>query len=195
MDIYTSSQPVAIYQIEQLPDAIEITIHRRRKWYGFIQLLIYLPVYLFTLPLIGLFLFALASEHLPDILLIPATLLIPILLFYFVRKPFKEIISSISHIEIIRVDEQSITVERSGTWFFKSRYKFLAKNIKGFISSPALVDQSSFFSRFLSPVTLLIWRRWRLVPFRLGHDLSEEAAQKIVGSIYSRYPCYSYSEI
>jgi Ca2+/Na+ antiporter len=187
------------FVVESLITSIRVTIHRRKQWGWFLpSLFVFLANGFCFLPIIGIVIASYVQKYLPEIIQgIVLLFLFGLYLFILYKKSF-ETFEYIFDKETIEIDDQSITIERSGFLGLKSRKVFLAENIKGLTTSFSLSEQFNFLSRlpFASSNigAFMIWHGRGLRPFyNFGKGVSQSEAQNFVNMVYMKFPKYRYT--
>jgi hypothetical protein len=174
-------------------------MHGRKKWGCFLpSLFVFLANGFCLIPILGLVIASYVQKYLPEIIQgIVLLFLFGLYLFILYKKSF-ETFEYIFDKEIVEIDDQSITVERSGFLGLKSRKVFLAENIKGITTSFSVSEQFNFLSRL--PFTssnigaFMIWHGRGMRPFyNFGKGVSQPEAQNLINAVYLKFPKYRYA--
>lgn len=187
------------FVVESLITSLKVTIHGRKKWgLFFLSLFVFLFYGFCFMPMLGLVIASNLQKYLPEIIQgIVLLFLFGLYLFILYKKSF-ETFEYIFDKEIVEIDDQSITVERSGFLGLKSRKVFLAENIKGITTSFSVPEQFNFLSRL--PFTssnigaFMIWHGRGMRPFyNFGKGVSQSEAQNLINTVYLKFPKYRYA--
>jgi hypothetical protein len=187
------------FVVESLMTSIKVTIQGRRKWGWFLpSLFVLLLNGLCFLPILGLALVSYLQNYLPEIIQGIVLLFLFSLYLYILYKKSFETVEYLFDKEVVEINNQSITIERSGFVGLKSRKVFLAENIKGLTTSFSVSAQFGLLSRF--PFTyssigaFMIWRGHGMKAFyNFGKGVSQSEAQNFVNMVYMKFPKYRYS--
>lgn len=187
--------------VEDSIDSVKVTIHRHRKWGWFLPSFFVIVINGFCfMPISGLVLVGLSQQYLPKMMQSVVLVLLLGLFLYILYTKFLETLEYIFDKETIEIDDQSITIERSGFLGFRNRKVYWAEYVKGMTTSFSLTDRLNFLNRlpFASSNigAFMIWHGHGIVPFsNFGKGVSQAEAQKAMDAIYRRFPKYRYSGI
>ena len=187
------------FVVENSFTALKATIHGRRKWGSFLPSLILFFAQAFCImPIVSLGLLGLAQEYFSGTIQSIFLFLAFGLFLYILYKKFMELAEDAFDQETVEIGEHSITVERSGFLFLKTKKTFLAENVKGITSSFYVREQFNFLNRipFASSGlgAFMIWHGHGLRPFyNFGSNVSQQEAESFLESVYRKFPKYRYT--
>jgi hypothetical protein len=187
------------FVVESLITSIKVTIYGRKKWGLFLpSLFVFLANGFCFLPLIGIVIASYVQKYLPEFIQgIVLLFLFGLYLFILYKKSF-ETFEYVFDKETVEIDDESITIERSGFLGLKSRKVFFAENIKGLTTSFSVTEQFNFLNRFpfmnSNIGAFMIWHGRRLRPFySFGKSVSQSDAQNFANVVYMKFPKYRYT--
>ena len=187
------------FVVESSIASIKVTIHGSKKWGWFLpSLFIFLVNGFCFLSILGLVVASYVQKYLPEVLQCLVLLfLFGLYLFILYKKSF-ETFEYIFNKETIEINDESITIERSGFPGLKNRKVFLAENIKGITTSFSVTEQLNFLSRLplLSSNigAFMIWHSHGIRPFyNFGKGVSQNEAQNFINMVYMKFPKYRYT--
>jgi hypothetical protein len=195
----TINQTSSNFVVDDSFSSIKVTIYGNPKWGLFLpSLFVFLAQTFCILPILGLALLGIVqknfSEAIQSIIMFAAFGLY----LYILYKKLLEIAEYASTQEIVEIDNQSITVEKSGFLFFKVRKTFLAENIKAITASFYIQEQFNFLNRvpFASSSfgAFMIWQGRIFKPFyNFGNNVAQSDAELFLESVYRKFPKYRYA--
>jgi hypothetical protein len=185
--------------VEDLFSSIRGTSHRPKKWGAFVVgLFVFLVQGLFIFPLVGIAIAGVAQQYLPLLLQIPLYLITFVTYVYIFYGKFLELVETVSDTETVDIDNDSITVQKSGFLGIRLTKRFSAENIKGLTTSFAFVARFKWLGRLplvassVGAFALWLDRRTRPIYF-FGINVPETEAQDFVATVCSKFPKYRYS--
>jgi len=185
--------------VENSLTSIKATIHGRKKWGLFLPtFVIFLAQAFCFLPILGLALLGFVQKYFPEIVHGLIMLGAFVLYLYILYKQLLETAEYAFDQEIVEINNQSITVEKSGFLFLKTRKTFLAENVKGLLSSAFVREQFSFLQRipfgsYSFGAFMILQNRWFRPFYNFGNSVPQNEAESFLESIYRRFPKYRYT--
>ena len=193
--------------VESSITSIKATIHQRKQWGWFsIALPEFLLNLLWFLFLVLLLIVIFMQKYF--IFGIVLLFLFGLYLLYLYSRAF-ETLKFLFDKETIEVDDQSITIERSGFLGLKRRKVFSAKNIKGLtVTSTFSMQGKRNFLGGLSRLPFIssnldafmiwhgrgsIWRGRGPRRFSFGTGVAQPEAQNFLKMVYMQFPKYQYT--
>lgn len=175
-------------------DSVQIVVRSKKRWVSFaFSLFLFLVMALVVYPIVGLFIIALINSYLPKGFYWLGFLLVGGTLLYLIYKNFQNVLENVFDVEVIEIDNNAITVEKSGLGF-RNKKRFSAEEIKylalvfSLPGTPPITQHSPFTSSFPA---FMIWfnRGWnKTLAFGQSVDLAD--AQVVLETIYQRFPSF-----
>ena len=187
------------FVVENSFTSIKVTIRGRKKWGAFLPAFFVFLVQGFCfLPVVGLLLFGFVQKNFSEAIQGIISLSAFTLYLYILYKKSLEAFEHIFDIETIEIDNDSISVEKSGFLGLKTKKVFLAENINGLFTSLHVSEQFNFLNRvpFVSPKlsTFMIWHNRGLKQlYTFGDNVSQLEAEMFLETVYKKYPKYRYT--
>jgi len=186
------------FVVESSITSIKATIHGRKKWVWFLpSLFVFLINAFCLLPILGLVIGSLAQKYLPGNIQAAVFLLLLCLYLFILYKKSFDTLEYVFDKETIEINDERITVEKSGFLGLRNKKAFLAENIRGMTTSLSTSEQFSSISHppFLSSSlgAFMIWQNGIKPFYNFGKGVSQSDAQNLINTIYSRFPKYRFS--
>ena len=181
--------------VENILGSIKITISTQKRWFWFVMSLSqWLIMGLCALPIVGLMLFSVLQNYLPDNMKILVGVLIGGLLLYLLFTKFHEVLEYIFDKEVIEINSLSVRVEKYGLGL-KNIKEYPADNIKmittmfSFAGTNVGIRRSPFVNQNMP--AFIMWHSHGVKRFRyFGRALNLSDAQGILEMVHSKYPQY-----
>lgn len=195
----TINQKSSNFVVEDSFSSIKATIYGNPKWGLFLpSLFVFLAQIFCILPIFGLTLLGIVQKNFPEAIQSMIMLVAFGLCLYILYKKFLEIAEYAATQEIVEIDNQSITIEKSGFLFFKIRKTFLAEDVRGITASFYIQEQFNFLNRVPFAASrfgaFVIWQNRIFKPFyNFGNNVAQSDAELFLESVYRKFPKYGYA--
>ena len=196
----TVNQTDSDFVIEDSFTSLKATSHGSAKWAMFLPSLVTFLAQAFCfLPVVGLGLSSYVQKNFSEAIQSMIWLFALVVVGLFLYRELLEIAEYAYTEEVILIDEHSITVEKSGFLFLKTRKIFPAENVRGILSSSFVREQFNplrrlpFASSGFGAFMIYQDRLWK--PFyTFGKSISKREAESFLESVYRKFPKYRYTD-
>lgn len=195
----TTAQPAALPEhivVEDGSNMVKITITTPKRWVWFVMSMVqWLVMGLCILPVLGIAVVGMLQNLQPEILRPLIGVLAAGLLLYLLYVKFKEALEYVFDREMIAIDNQAVTIERSGS-VFQSKRTYPAENIRRITPSPFMAGlpglsfRRSPFGSTTQPGLMIWYERGRTRLHMFGRGVELAHAQSLVETICRRFPQY-----